>query len=101
MLGFDRRAARYTWTAALTALVIVLVYLVRTTIFVFVLAVLLAYLLSPLVNLLDRVLPTNRTRTLALGLAYVIFVGIVVFLGMQIASRVVDEATSLGQRFPQ
>jgi len=101
MLGFDRRAARYTWTIAITVLLLFLVYQVRKTLFVFVLALLFAYLLSPLVDLLDRVLPTNRTRTLALGLAYVIFVGIVVFLGMQIGSRVVDEATSLGQRFPQ
>ena len=43
-----------------------LVYMVRSTLFVFILAVLFAYLLSPLVNLLDRFLPT-RTRTPALG----------------------------------
>ena len=34
-----------------------LVYLLRSTLFVFALALLFAYLLSPLVNLLDRVLP--------------------------------------------
>jgi predicted PurR-regulated permease PerM len=101
MLGLDRRAALTTWTVALTALLLTLVYLVRKTIFVFVLALLFAYLLSPLVNLLDRVLPTNKTRTLALGLAYVIFVGVVVLIGTQIGSRVVEQATSLGQRFPQ
>jgi predicted PurR-regulated permease PerM len=101
MLGLDRRAARYTWTIAVTVLLLILIYQVRKTIFVFILALLFAYLLSPLVNLLDRVLPTNRTRTLALGLAYVIFVGIVVFIGMQIGSRVVDQANNLVQRFPQ
>ena len=53
----------------------VLVYLLRSTLFVFTLALLFAYLLSPLVDLLDRALPKKRTRTLALALAYVIFVG--------------------------
>jgi predicted PurR-regulated permease PerM len=101
MLGLDRRAALTAWTVALTALLMILVYLVRKTIFVFVLALLFAYLLSPLVDLLNRVLPTSRTRTLALGLAYVIFVGVVVLIGTQIGSRVVEQATSLGQKFPQ
>src|SRR5215831_12257763 len=100
MLGIDRRAARYAWTVALTVLALCLIYLVRKTLFVFVLALLFAYLLSPLVNVLDRYLPTSRTRTPALALAYIIFVGAVVFLGAQIGSRVVDEATALGKKFP-
>jgi predicted PurR-regulated permease PerM len=81
-------------------LAICLVYLVRKTLFVFVLALLFAYLLSPLVNLLDRALYGNRTRGLALGLAYIIFVGVVVLIGSQIGSRVVAQANSLGQRLP-
>ena len=43
-------------------------------------ALLFAYLLSPLVNLLDRFLP-GRTRTPALALAYVIFIGLARFSG--------------------
>ena len=80
MLGFNRRAASYTFTAAMVLLLLYLVYLVRSTLFVFVLALLFAYLLSPLVNLLDRFLP-GRTRTPALALAYVIFVGLRRFPG--------------------
>ena len=100
MLGMDARAARYTWTAALVLLVLGLIYRVRTTLFVFILALLLAYLLSPLVDALDRVLP-SRTRTPALALAYVIFVGILVLIGSQIGQRVVEQANSLGQKLPQ
>lgn len=99
MLGFDRKAARYVWTAALVLLLIAVVYLVRKTLFVFILAVLFAYLLSPLVNLLDRFLPT-RGRTVALALAYVIFVGAAVLLGAQIASTVADQASALSKNFP-
>ena len=81
MLGIDRSAARYTWTAALVVLLLWLVYLVRGTLFIFILALLFAYLLSPLVNLIDRFLPGSRTRTLALALAYVIFVAAIVLVG--------------------
>jgi predicted PurR-regulated permease PerM len=100
MLGVDRRAARYTFTAALVLLLLYLVYLVRATLFIFILALLFAYLLSPLVNALDRVLPRSRTRTPALALAYIIFLGIVIFTGIQIGSRAVEQARELGAKLP-
>jgi predicted PurR-regulated permease PerM len=68
MLGIDRHAARNTFTAVLVLLAFYLVYMIRSTLFVFILAILFAYLLSPLVNLLDRALPT-RTRTPELALS--------------------------------
>jgi len=100
MLGIDRRAARYAFTSALVLLLLYLVYLVRATIFIFILALLFAYLLSPLVNALDRVLPRSRTRAPALALAYIIFLGIVVLLGVQVGTRVVEQAHELGTRLP-
>jgi predicted PurR-regulated permease PerM len=77
-----------------------LVYLVRGTLFIFILALLFAYLLSPLVNLIDRFLPGNRSRTIALGLAYAIFVAAMVLTGSQIGSRVVEQAAALEKTFP-
>src|SRR5689334_8602265 len=100
MLGIDRRAAKYTWTAALILLLLWLMYLVRSTLFIFILALLFAYLLAPLVSLLDRFLPGNRTRTAALALAYVIFMGIMVYAGIEIGSRVADEANNFAKRLP-
>jgi predicted PurR-regulated permease PerM len=99
MLGIDRRAARWTWTAALVLLLLFVIYIVRSTLFVFILALLFAYLISPLVNVLDRFLP-SRTRTPALALAYVIFVGLVVVASIQIGSRVVSEAGRLTKELP-
>jgi predicted PurR-regulated permease PerM len=101
MLGIDRSVARFAWTAALVVLLLWLVYLVRATLFIFVLALLFAYLISPLVNLIDRLLPARWTRTLALGLAYVVFVAAVVLVGILIGSRVVEQANSLAERFPK
>jgi predicted PurR-regulated permease PerM len=99
MLGLEPKAARYTWTAALVLVALELVYLLRSTLFVFTLALLFAYLLSPLVNLLDRALP-NRTRTLALALAYIIFIGIAVLVVTQVGIKVVAQAQALSKKLP-
>lgn len=87
MMGIDSRAARGTWTAALVLLGLWLIYQLRSTLFIFMLAVLFAYLLAPLVNLLNRLLPSSRTRVPALALAYVILVGLAVLAGILIGSR--------------
>ncbi|HLK68960.1 MAG TPA: AI-2E family transporter [Bryobacteraceae bacterium] len=100
MFGIDRNAARYTFTAILVVATMYLVFLVRQTLFIFILALLFAYLLSPLVNLIDRFLPTTRSRRWALVLAYLIFIGIAVFVGIQIGSRVVDQAQKLTRDLP-
>ena len=101
MLGIDSRAARSTWTAALVVLALWLVYLVRSTLLIFILAVLFAYLLAPLVNLLDRLLPTSPTRTPALLLAYVLLVGLVAVGAIVLGTKVVEQATQLASVFPQ
>lgn len=101
MIGIDRRAACYTWTAVLVVLLVWLVYLVRATLFIFILALLFAYLLAPLVNLLDRFLPGRRTRTPALALAYILLVGVVILAGSQIGTRAVEEANNLAKKFPE
>ncbi len=102
MLGYDSKAARCTWTVAIVLALIYLVYLVRATLFIFVLALLFAHLLSPLVNLIDRLLPNRKTptRTPALALAYILLVGAVVALAVQFGSVAVEQAKALAQSFP-
>jgi predicted PurR-regulated permease PerM len=101
MLGIERSAARYTWTAAVVLLLLWLVYLLRATLFVFALALLFAYLLSPLVNLLDRAIPKKGTRTLALALSYLIFIGVAVLIGIQIGTTVVSQAQTMATKLPE
>ena len=101
MLGIERSAARYTWTAAVVLLFLWLVYLLRFTLFIFAVALLFAYLLSPLVDLLDRAITRKGTRTLALALSYVIFIGAVVLIGIQIGTRVVSQAETLASKLPE
>jgi predicted PurR-regulated permease PerM len=101
MLGIERAAARYTWTAAIVLLFLYLLYLLRFTLFIFALALLFAYLLSPLVDLLDRAIPKKGTRTLALTLAYLIFIGVVVLVAIQIGTLVVAQAAALVAKLPE
>ncbi|HVN05657.1 MAG TPA: AI-2E family transporter [Bryobacteraceae bacterium] len=100
MLGIDARAARYTLTAALTLLLLCLVYTIRTTLFVFILALLFAYLLSPLVNVIDRFLPGKGKHTPALSIAYIIFIAALFAAVTQIGSRVIEQANLLAKSMP-
>jgi len=75
--------------------------LVRKTLFVFIAALLFAYLLAPLVDLLDRLLPVSRTRTPALVIAYLIVIGGLVYGAVSLGSRIADEATTLASKFGQ
>ena len=99
MLGIDSRAARYTWTAALVLLLFGVVYLMRDTIFVFLIALLLAYLLYPLMDFIDRFLPSRR-RTEALAITYLLMIGILVTFGVFVGSAVAEQATNLAKQTP-
>lgn len=75
-------------------------FLLKKTLFVFVISLLFAYLMHPLVSLLDRLLPGRRTRTPALALAYALVIALIATLGFQIGARVVEQAQSLAGQFP-
>ena len=62
MLAIDNRAARVTWTVFIVLGVIALVYFARVTILMFVFAMFLAYMVSPIVNLVSRLTPPNFSR---------------------------------------
>jgi len=100
LLGLDRHAARYTWTVVFVLLLVGLLYLIRETLFIFVVALLFAYLLWPLVKLLDRWLP-GGARVSALTLVYLAIVGILIVLGITLGSRIIQQANSLAARLPQ
>jgi predicted PurR-regulated permease PerM len=99
MFGVDRRAARYTFTAALVLLLLYCVFVIRGTLFVFTASLLFAYLLYPLVDRLNQHMP-SRSRTPALALVYLILVGVLVMLGITIGSRAADEAAALSEQAP-
>jgi predicted PurR-regulated permease PerM len=100
MMGFDARAARAAWSVFLVGLLVAVVYFIRKILLVFTLAILFAYLLSPLVNLVDRFLPGRRTRVYSLAVVYVLLVGILIAGGVFIGGKLSEEASALTDSYP-
>ncbi len=100
MLGIDLRAARYVWTALLILLLLRAVYEIRATLIVFVIALLFAYLLYPLMDLFDRHL-TAKTRTPALAMTFLLVIGLLAVLGSAIGSVVANQAGNLATEAPK
>lgn len=100
MLGIDTRAARVTWTVFLVLLLLELAWMARTTLLVFTIALLLAYLLHPLVELLRRVLPPRAPKAAAPSLVYLGGLLAVVIAVLVIGTRLGQEATELAAQLP-
>ena len=98
MMGIDRRALRVSWTVFLFALSLVVIWFIRSTILVFAAAVFFAYMLSPVVGLVERFI--KRRRGLALTLVYCLFIGLLVLIGFQLVPAVAAQAISLSTRLP-
>ncbi len=101
MLGFDSRAAKAAWTVFLLALLLVVIYHIRTVLLVFVLAIFLAYLIAPVVDLVCKWFPRPVSRTYALAIVYTMFIGVLVLVGVVVGNRVAQEASNLAQGFPK
>jgi predicted PurR-regulated permease PerM len=99
MFGIDERALRIIWTAFLFALTLALLYFIRETLLIFALAIFLAYMIWPVVGLVERLIP--RRRNWALALVYVSLVGILVLIGFEIIPSIGSEATNLGTHLPK
>jgi predicted PurR-regulated permease PerM len=97
LLGLDPKSARYTWTAAIVVLGMCLVYLVRQTLFIFVIALMFAYLLYPLLDFFDRRL-SLKTRTPALAMTFVIVIGVIAIIVVFIGDNVGGQATQLADQ---
>src|ERR1700745_1320292 len=82
MLGIDERALRIAWTIFLFGLLLVVVYYIRGTILLFAGSIFLAYMLSPIVALVERFIP--QRRNLALALVYTALIGVFVLVGFQL-----------------
>src|SRR4051812_4119746 len=98
MMGIDRRALRVSWTVFLFALTLVVVWYIRTTLLVFAAAVFFAYMLGPVVGLVERFI--KRRRGLALAIVYCLFIGLLVLIGFQLVPAVASQAINLSSRLP-
>src|SRR5260370_22759405 len=101
MPGFDQRTLRVLWTVFLFLLAGGLLYLVRQTLVVFVLALFLAHLLDPLVTWFVRLTRQRIGRTAAVALVYLAMLALVLVTVIPIGVRIAEEAAGLATRLPQ
>lgn len=100
MFGIDLRAARGAWTVFLLALVIATTYAIRQTVVVLACALLFAYLLMPVLALVERYSPRQVSPTIALAIVYLGLLGALIGAGFAIGGRIADEAAMLSDRLP-
>ncbi|HEX4771742.1 MAG TPA: AI-2E family transporter [Bryobacteraceae bacterium] len=98
MLGIDERALRILWTIFLFGMLIALVYFLRSTLMIFALAIFFAYMLSPIVVFVERLLP--KRRNIALAVVYFGLVGVLVLISFELVPAIGEQAKSLATRLP-
>jgi predicted PurR-regulated permease PerM len=101
MMGIDPGAIRAAWSVLLLAVVVLVAYAIRSTLSVFMVAVLFAYLLIPLVDGVEHFTPRFISGTVALGIVYLMLVGVLIALGFALGSRLGEEANSLANVLPK
>src|SRR3954454_24943796 len=93
-------AAWSTVGVSLVVFGLALLYGARDVIVLFAVALLLAYMLLPVVHWVETVLPPRGSRNVALAVIYIALILILVSVARIIAGRVVEEGVSLISRLP-
>ena len=101
MLGIDGRAARATWTVLLVLAFVGAAYLVRRTLLIFICAILLAYLLDPLLGIADRFRPARIPRAVSLLVLYMAIMTVLGVVASTVGTQLASEAASLSKKLPE
>jgi predicted PurR-regulated permease PerM len=97
LLLADARTARVLVTVLLFALALGFLYVARATLIAFLFAIFFAYLMSPLVNRLEKLL---HGRVLAIAVIYSLLLVLVVVFFVVVGPKVTREGARLGQSLP-
>jgi predicted PurR-regulated permease PerM len=101
MVALDDRTGNILTTIVVFAAVIVVTLVARATLVVFVLALLLAYLLEPIVAAVERLLPRIlHVRGASIGLVYAVGTLFVIAVGYGLAPTIADEVRRVDQGLP-
>ncbi|MBS1877824.1 MAG: AI-2E family transporter [Acidobacteria bacterium] len=96
----EPRAARAAWTVFVIGLLIYLAYVARHTLLIFSLSMFFAYMLSPVVNFIDRIRPPRLSRNFTLAIVYLLFIALLVGIAFAIGSTIAEQAAALASRLP-
>ena len=100
LFGVDRHAVKVAWSVALVGIVLYAAYVIRKTLLIFVLAVFVAYLIAPLVSLMERHKWRRLPRTASVAAAFFLVIAIVGSAAALIAPMASDEAARLAEQLP-
>ena len=101
MFGIHPRALQAAWTVFLFAAGVALVYLIGHTLVVFTLAIFLAHLLAPVVELVERYTPRGMSRNMALAAVYLALLGVAAAVVIPVTTQVAQQAAALAGRLPE
>ena len=100
MILWDAKAARITFTVVIVAAILYGVYMIRRTLFVFLLAIFFAYMVYPLVLLLDRFRPHRAPPWASPVAALILVLTLAVLIAILIGPSIEDEANRLSEQLP-
>lgn len=100
MLGIEPKAVRITWSVLLTVGMVAFLYTARRTVLIFLLAIFFAYLLSPIISIVDRVASGRLSRSVTLALVYIALIAVLVTTVTAVGTRASSEAANLINRMP-
>jgi predicted PurR-regulated permease PerM len=101
LFGIDPVAARVTWTILLIAAGLGLIYLLGHVLVLLAFSVFFAYLIYPLVTLVQRWVPGLRSWTRAIAAVYVVLLGALAIAVTAAGPRVSIEVRGLAERLPE
>jgi len=101
MFFLDARTARVTWTVTVFVAGLGLVYVLRKPLLLFVFSLFFAYLIFPVVRMVERRLPRRGGRALAIGVVYLLLLLALIGIGLGVGPRLTDEVTVLTQKAPE
>jgi predicted PurR-regulated permease PerM len=101
MLGWNPRAARVAWTVGIVAVAFYAVYTVRKTLLIFVLALFLAYMIAPLVNVIERYKWRRIPRGVSVLAAMSLLIAVLGISAVLVAPLVSEEAQKLAEQWPK
>ena len=90
MFLLDARAARVTWTVLVFAAALALLYELRKPILLFVFSLFFAYLIFPIVRMVERGIPRRGGRPLAIGVVYLLLLLALVAVGLSVGPRLTE-----------
>lgn len=101
MLGIEPKTVRHTWSVAVTLAALAFVFHARQAILIFILAIFFAYMMAPLVSLLDRFHQGRVSRSISLVVVYVTLLAVLIAAITAVAARASEEAANLISRIPE